>query len=175
LKTLSEIRRNIVAALLLICLAAAYGSQAQKIPGSSLIGKGIGAGAVPTALAIALASFSVLLILQSLLAWRRLLRDPELREAEPDHVEERRRHGRAFGMLAIGIGFALSLGTLGYAPSIALLMLATAWYNGLRPSKQLFFFALGGATVCYLIFVQILHIPMPSGSIWRALFTGLFW
>src|SRR5205823_403190 len=87
-KSRAEIRRNIIAALALLCLAAFYGNTAQKIPGSSLIGKGIGAGAVPTALAIALASFSVLLIVQSVLAWRRLTRDA-LPTEEPDKADER--------------------------------------------------------------------------------------
>jgi hypothetical protein len=168
-KSRTEIRRNIIAAVALLGLAGFYGNTAQKIPGSSLIGKGIGAGAVPMALAIALAIFSVLLILQSLLAWRRLARDPDTAEETIDPANERHRHLRALGMLVIGIGFVLILGTLGYALSVCLLLGATAYYNGQAPSKRLVAFAVGGALVCYLMFVHVLHIPMPSG-IWPSLF-----
>ena len=73
-RTRGELTRDLVAALALICLALAYGWQAQQIPGSSLIGKGIGAGAVPTGLAVALGFFSLVLVLRSTLGLRRVRR-----------------------------------------------------------------------------------------------------
>jgi len=169
-RTRGELRRDLVAALALICLALAYGWQAQQIPGSSLIGKGIGAGAVPTGLAIALAFFSVILVLRSTLGLRRLRRAGAPPEEKPPLAQAMRPHVRAFGMLVIGGVFISLLSELGYLVSIALLLGATAWYNGQRKLKSLLAFAVGCALLYDLLFVQLLGIALPPG-IWPKLFA----
>ena len=171
-KSRSELRRDIAAALGLLCLALFYGLKAQQIPGSSLIGKGIGAGAVPTALAVALASFSFILLLRASLGLRRLIRNEAGRDAAGAWREGMRRHRRAFGMLLIGIFFISLLSELGYLVSVALLLVATAWYNGEKRWKPLLLFAAGGALVYDLLFVQLLGISLPSGF-WPVLFGPL--
>jgi hypothetical protein len=171
-KRRSELRRDIAAALGLLCLAFFYGLKAQQIPGSSLIGKGIGAGAVPTALAIALAFFSFILLLRASLGLRRLRHSETGREAAGAWREGMRRHRRAFGMLVIGILFISLLGELGYLVSVALLLAVTAWYNGEKRWRSLLMFAAGGAIAYDLLFVQLLGISLPSGF-WPVLFGPL--
>src|SRR5258708_22656929 len=113
-KRSSELRRDLGAALALLCLALVYGLKAQQIPGSSLIGKGIGAGAVPTALAVALAFFSFVLLLRATLGLRRLRRSATGHGPAGSWRDDMTRHRRAFGMLVIGIAFISLLSELGY-------------------------------------------------------------
>jgi putative tricarboxylic transport membrane protein len=167
-----ELKRDIVAGIGLLALALAYFIGAQRIPGSSLIGKGIGAGAVPTALAVALAFFSTILILRSLLGLRRLARAGMPSAPRLPLAQSLRPHVRAFGMLVIGIGFISLLSELGYVVSVALLLAATAWYNGQKNLKALLLFAIGAAIAYDLLFVQLLGIALPPG-IWPTLFAPL--
>lgn len=166
-----ELKRDLIAAIGLLLLALAYGLKAQTIPGSSLIGKGIGAGAVPTGLAVALASFSVILLLRSALALRRLA--PAAPVERQPLAERLRPHRRALGMLIIGMVFVSLLEYTGYALAVALLLAATAWYNGQSKLKPLLLFAAGGAIVYDLLFVHVLGVTLPPG-IWPALFPSLF-
>jgi putative tricarboxylic transport membrane protein len=171
-QTRSELRRDLVVSLGLLCLAVAYGVKAQQIPGSSLIGKGIGAGAVPTALAIALGCFSLMLLLRATRGLRRLGGETRLTGPKTAWRETMKPHLRAFGMLIIGIVFISLLEELGYLVAIALLLAATAWYNGQKQLKPLLLFAVGGAIAYDLLFVQLLGIALPSGF-WPTLFAPL--
>lgn len=167
----TELKRDIVAALALLLLALAYGAKAQAIPGSSLIGKGIGAGAVPTGLAIALAGFSLILLLRSARALHRQRREGAAAAAPAAPLGARLRpHARALGMLLIGIAFVSVLEFVGYALAIALLLAVTAWYNGEKRIKALLLFAAGGAIVYDLLFVHLLGVTLPAG-IWPQLFA----
>jgi hypothetical protein len=172
-KTHAELKRDLFAAIGLLALAIAYGWGARQIPGSSLIGKGIGAGAVPFALACALAFFSLVLMLRSTLALRRLTPATGPAAKRPSLIEMLKPHRRAFGMLVIGAVFISLLEELGYAISIGLLLLATAWYNGQNKIRPLILFAVGGAIVYYLLFVQLLEIPLPTGF-WPQAFPSIF-
>ena len=162
-RTRSELRRDLAASLALLLLALLYGLKAQQIPGSSLIGKGIGAGAVPTGLAVALAFFSAILMLRSLLGLRRHDRTGAAREPQAALAARLRPHLRAFGMLVIGGGFIAVLSELGYLVSVALLLGTTAWYNGQKNPKALLAFAIGCALLYDLLFVHLLGIALPPG------------
>jgi putative tricarboxylic transport membrane protein len=75
-------------------------------------------------------------------------------------------------MLLIGMGYLAVVGTIGYLPAIALLVLATARYVGRPWSAELFLVAGSGALLYYLLFVRLLDIPLPPGiwpGLWRAL------
>ena len=116
-----------------------------------------------------LGGLAVLLILRALIA-------PSPSEAgdataaSEARADAMRRHGRAIGMLLIGVGYLLVVTTLGYAVSIALLMAATALYNGGGRSWRIVLFAIVGAAAFHLIFVVFLGIPLPLG-IWPALIS----
>jgi cell division protein FtsW (lipid II flippase) len=92
--------------------------------------------------------------------------------SRPPWRETMRPHFRALGMLAIGGVFISLLEDLGYLVSIALLLAATAWYNGQKTLKPLILFAIGCAIVYDLLFVQLLGIALPPG-IWPKLFAPL--
>jgi hypothetical protein len=70
------------------------------------------------------------------------------------------------------MAYLVVVGSIGYLPAIALLMLATARYMGRPWSAQLIALALGGACLYYLIFVRLLGIPLPPG-IWPGVWRGL--
>ena len=169
-----ELKRDIVAAIGLMVLALAYGLKALTIPGSALTGKGLGAGAVPSALAIAMGLFALMLLLRSARGLRRFARTQTAMTASPVPWAERLRpHHRALGMLGIGIAFVILLEFTGYGLAIGLLLAATAWYNGQRKLKPLLLFAAGGAVVYDILFVHVLGVTLPQG-IWPALFPSLF-
>jgi putative tricarboxylic transport membrane protein len=156
-------------ALGLIVLAGLYWLGADQIRVSRLEGI-VGAQAVPKGLAVSLAILSVLLIAQDLLRTRRTaVVTPGGEEGE---VSGTHAHLRAAGMLLIGIGYLAVVGTIGYLPAVALLVLATAFYLGQSLSARLVLLAVGLAVLYYLIFVRLLGIPLPPGiwpGVWRAL------
>src|SRR6185312_16449283 len=114
-----QLKRDMVAAIGLMLLALAYGLKALTISGSSLTGKGLGADAVPSALAIAMGLFAFLLLLRSARALYRLA--PSAAAPQAPLAERLRPHRRALVMLAFGIIFVNVLEYTGYALAIALL------------------------------------------------------
>ncbi|MGH6945562.1 MAG: tripartite tricarboxylate transporter TctB family protein, partial [Geminicoccaceae bacterium] len=131
----------------------------------------VGAQAVPKGLAISLAILSALLIAKDLWHGRRALRAAGEPDGDTDPGSTHA-HLRAAGMLLIGIGYLAVVGTIGYTPAIALLVLATALYMGRRLSARLVLLAIGGGLLYHLIFVRLLGIPLPSG-IWPGVWRGL--
>jgi len=159
------VTKDRIVALGLILVAGLYWLGADQIRVSRLEGI-VGAQAVPKGLAVSLAVLSVLLIGQGLLR-RRAAGPPGDADVGCAHP-----HLRAAGMLLIGIGYLALVGTVGYGPTIALLVLATALYLGESPSARLVLLAAGLAVLYYLIFVRLLDIPLPAGvwpEVWRAL------
>ncbi|HEX5078864.1 MAG TPA: tripartite tricarboxylate transporter TctB family protein [Geminicoccaceae bacterium] len=158
--------RDTSVALGLIVVAGLYWLGADQIRISKLEGI-VGAQAVPKGLAIGLAVLSVLLIGQQLARPRRA--------AAPDGEIEAggaRAHLRAAGMLLIGMGYLAVIGSIGYMPSVALLVLVSALYLGQSLSVRLVLVAVGLAVLYDLLFVRLLGIPLPAGiwpAAWRAL------
>jgi hypothetical protein len=138
----------------LLLLAGLYWLGAGQIKVSRLEGI-VGAQAVPKGLAVSLALLSVVLLVQD-----RLRARPA---AGPDEGGGREGGRRALGMLLIGAGYLLVIGTLGYLPAVALLILATARYVGRPWSLELVAVAAGGAVLYWLVFVRLLGIPLPAG------------
>ncbi len=159
--------RDTNVALGLLALSGLYWLGADQIKVSRLEGI-VGAQAVPKGLAVSLAILSVLLIAQDL--WRTRRAAPATQETgETDCINARL---RAVGILLLGVAYLTVVGTIGYLPAIALLLLATARYVGRPWSADLFLVALGGAVFYYLLFVRLLGIPLPPGiwpGVWRAL------
>jgi putative tricarboxylic transport membrane protein len=151
----------------LIVLAGLYWLGADQIRVSRLEGV-IGAQAVPKGLAVCLAALSVLLIAQDL--WR--TRRAGAAGVEAGEVSGSYAHLRAAGMLLIGVGYLTLIGTIGYVPAVALLVMTTALYLGQSLSTKLVVVAVGLALFYDLMFVRLLGIPLPPGiwpGVWRAL------
>ena len=77
-------------------------------------------------------------------------------------------NSKALGTLALGVGYGAVLPWLGYAGSIALLLVATAAYQGAGLNRRVFLIALFGAAFLWALFVWTLGIPQPTG-IWSSL------
>jgi putative tricarboxylic transport membrane protein len=172
MKIQGAFRRDLVGAGICLALAGAYWVGATHIHKSSLIGKGVGADALPRGLAIALAVLSVILILQALFQ-RRKGPLPEDAPATRDQLAEaRHKHLRASGMFLIGLGFLLTVGYVGYIPAIFAMTCITAVYNGRPMSWRIAGIAAMVTVVLYVLFDVVLKIPMPEGiwpQIWRAI------
>jgi hypothetical protein len=158
-----------------LAFAIVYWIAADGIRISPLDGPVTAAG-LPKSLAYALGMLAVLLILRSL-ALKRTKGGEPVRAADaapPDDAERPAlyRHLRALGMLAFGIGYLLVVPYVGYPLAIVCLMLGVAVYIGARFGAKTAAIAGLGGLFFYLLFVQILDIPLPEG-IWPTLFGTL--
>jgi hypothetical protein len=66
-------------------------------------------------------------------------------------------------MLAIGVAYLLVVPWLGYLLSLASLIAATASLQGRGVDRWVIAVAIGGAVVCWLLFVLLMRIPQPAG------------
>ena len=163
-------RRDLIGAILALVLAGAYGYGASQIHKSSLIGKGVGADALPKGLAITLAILSLVLVLQILWERRKGLLPKDAPAKPAELAEARHKHLRAFGMFLIGLVFLLVVGYVGYIPAIFALFCVVVVYNGRPMSWRIAAIGAVLTAVFYALFDLILHIPMPSGiwpQVWR--------
>lgn len=71
----------------------------------------------------------------------------------------------ASGVLGIGIAYLLLVPFVGYAPGIALLIFATALYQGAPRTWRLIAVSVGGAAGMWCIFVLLLDVSMPRGTL----------
>lgn len=161
--------KNLYAGAVGLAIAVSYWVGADAIRQSPLSGGGVGAQAVPKLLGVALGGLSALLILQAVVARRRSR--PRVMAATSATGRDSR-HQRALGMLLIGAGYLLVVDVAGYVPALALLIALTAMYNGQRWSAVVAGVAVVGAAVYYVVFVQLLGIPLPPGP-WPALWAAM--
>lgn len=160
--------RGVLAASgLLVVLAVLYWLAADAIPKSSLSGA-VGADGFPKMLAVALALLSIALAGQTLAEMRKRGRSGS--SAEDGKSTNWNSHFRAFGVVAIGAAFLIVLPVLGYAVSVAFLLVGLATYSGQKLSAGSIVFGVAGAAVFYVLFVHVLNVPLPGG-IWTSLIS----
>ena len=165
-----QLRKDLIGAGLALALAGAYWIGATHIHKSALIGKGVGADALPRILGIALAVLSLILVAQSLYQRRKGPRPEDAPASAEELAEARHKHLRAAGMFLIGLVFLLAVGWVGYIPAIFAMICVTAVYNGRPMSWRIAAMAAVLTAVFYVLFDLVLHIPMPSGiwpQVWR--------
>lgn len=169
-----RIPRDVWIGLLALAFSAWYWRAAGDIPISPLDGI-VNAAAVPRALAVAMMVFAAILILRALALealYLRAARRAQGPVADRPEEEGRRftpmQHLKAIGIVVIGIVYLLVLPWLGYLPSVVLLVTATSVYIGARAGAYTLGVATGLAVIYYLLFVQLLDIPLPAG-IWPGL------
>jgi len=133
-------------------ISAVYYAMARAIP-SSQLADAIGPQALPKAYAVLLALFSLVLI------GRSIARRAEARA----RTSERPPLWRVAGMLAIGAGYIVVAPWLGYALSIAGLLLATTYYQGGAINRQVALVDASGAIFFWFLFVVLMGIPQPPG------------
>lgn len=146
-------RRDLVAAAILLCIAAAYYMASTTIP-SSTLEDGVGPRGLPLVLAVLLALVAIVI------GVRALVTAPVTGEAPKDAEAP---WPRAIGMLVIGALYIPVAGLLGYWLTLLLLMLAVILYEGMKPSWRMAAVAVGGATFFFLLFDVLLGIRVPEG------------
>jgi len=171
---MSFLNRDTWIGLVMLLIAAVYWLEADKIKISPLDGP-IGASGLPKSLAYALGVFAIILIVRS--AFEAMV-TRAASAARQEEVEEKtiadalRPHLRAIGMLVIGVGYLLLVPWLGYTITIAALLLAVSLYIGAALNLRTLLIAMIGGVVYFLLFVQFLGIPLPSGRILGLLGLG---
>lgn len=149
-----------------LALAVVYYLMADAIP-SSLLADGVGPGGMPKAYAVVLGGLSLILLARALVR-RAIVRaeGPGVRREGDDGTVlrvPRIQLIRVGGMLAIGAVYVAVVPWLGYILTLAVLIAATAYYQGGTVTRQLAMVALGGALFFWLLFVIVLSIPQPRG------------
>lgn len=166
-----QIPRDVWLGLGGIAFAGAYWWKAARIPISPLDGA-VNAAAIPIALAYAMILFCIIMILRAIAVEWMFVRAAKAartgtaaqrpKEAGAYYFSSRE-HLRAAGVIVIGIVYLLLLPRLGYIPSIAALFFAMSVYMGAKVGAYTAALAAGIAVFFYVLFVQILGIPLPSG------------
>jgi hypothetical protein len=160
--------RDLIGGIAAIVIGAGYLAMASGLRESALA-DAVGPAGFPTALAWAMIGLGAILVMQALWAVRATrAAHPAPTPADEDLDAEARRSGvagvlRAAGMLGLGIAYLLVIPWLGYIPSIALLIVAAALYQGAALSWRVFAIGIAGALAYWLIFVRLLGIPLPAG------------
>lgn len=166
---MSFINRDTWIGLVMLLVAVVYWLEADKIRISPLDGP-VGASGLPKTLSYALGVLALVLIVRSALGALsgKIEADKQEVERQP-FVDAIRPHLRAIGLLAIGVGYLLLVSWFGYTITIAALLLTVSLYIGAALTPRTVLIAVVGGVFYYLLFVQFLGIPLPSGKI-----PGLF-
>jgi putative tricarboxylic transport membrane protein len=141
-----------------LAIALAYYALADALP-VSLLSDAIGADGLPKSLALGLAVCSALLLGRAVLTRN----TATVAFAFLTHL-------RALGIIALGALYAALAPLIGYGPAVGLLIAATALYFGTALNTRLIVIAAAGAAVFWAMFVHMLGVPMPRGTLWHALF-----
>ncbi|MCY4462496.1 MAG: tripartite tricarboxylate transporter TctB family protein [Albidovulum sp.] len=151
--------------LSMLLAASIYWIEADKIRISPLDGP-VNAAGLPKSLAYALGGLALILVFRSA-ASAALQYRSGVQALAPDVPagERMKPHLRAAGMLAIGIGYLLTVSWLGYIATIIALLLAVSVYNGARLNLRAIAFAVCGGVFFHIFFVEFLGIPLPAGAI----------
>ncbi|HEY4265295.1 MAG TPA: tripartite tricarboxylate transporter TctB family protein [Micropepsaceae bacterium] len=148
-------RKDLVAAAILLCIAAAYYAASTTIP-SSTLEDSVGPRGLPVVLAVLLAMVAIVI------GVRALVTAPVSGEAAKDAEAP---WPRAIGMLVIGALYIPVANFLGYWLTLVMLLLAVILYEGMKPSWRMLAVALGGATFFFLLFDVLLGVRVPEGML----------
>lgn len=149
-----------------LAFAVAYYWLADGIPTSAL-SDAVGPGGLPKSYALVLGGLSLLLILRAAMQRRRAGMSGDV-DGEGRRTQLRMFY-RVAGVLGIGALYVVAVHWLGYVITLALLIAATAYYQGGVLNRQLGVVAIAGALFFWFLFVYVLHIPQPPG-LWPDLF-----
>jgi putative tricarboxylic transport membrane protein len=152
--------RDLVFGSATLAVAAVYYSLTSTIPQSQLADP-TGPQGLPKTYAIVLAALSIVLIARSL---RTANREP----ANHRIPNPGSRIPRVLGMLLIGVAYIIVLPYLGYLLSVAMLIVATTYFQGGKVNGRTLIVALSGAALFWMLFIWLLRIQYPAG-LWPSL------
>jgi hypothetical protein len=134
------VRRDTACAALGLVLAGAYYAAAEALP-ASLLADEVGADGLPKALAVLLAAVSLAI------GWRGMRVDSGAAGGQ---------HLRALGVAGLGAAYVAVVPLAGFAPALALLLLAAMRYYGAPLRLATVVYALLGACALWVVFAQVL-------------------
>ena len=157
-------KRDFLSGGVLVALAAAYYIASGSIAESTLSDE-IGATGLPRLLAMLLALIGLALIARTALVALAARRAGV--PVAPAEEEDGAPLPRAIGLLLIGGAYVVLLPFVGYFLAVALLIAGVALYEGAARSWVLPTAALGGATLYWAIFVKLLSVHQPAGTLFQ--------
>ena len=157
--------KDALSGLVLLAIAGLYYAASGEIADSTLSDE-VGADGLPRMLSILLAGLGLLLLVRSLFA---LWRARANATASTDGGDARL--PRAIGLLLFGAAYVVVLPYLGYVVSIALLIGGIALFERAERPWAVPAIAVGGAVVYWAVFVKLLGVNQPVGSLWQGLLS----
>ena len=157
--------RNLACGLITVFIAFVYLFATSGLR-TSLLGDVVGTAGFPKIIGWSMAIFGLLLVMQSLWAWRRGEMAAGPSGWVPSEAFARgagRAAARAAGVVAIVIAYLALFHPLGYVLSVALMLAATALFLGARATWRVAMVSAIGALVLWLLFGALLQIPLPAG------------
>jgi putative tricarboxylic transport membrane protein len=145
------VNRDGALGLILLAVAAGYYAAADAIPPSTLA-DAVGPGGLPKAYAVVLGALAVGLVARG--------RGP----GGPGPEVSARLLLRVAGLLGLGIAYLVAVPWIGYPAGIAGLIVGTTYYQGGRLDRRVLMVGAAGAAVLWLLFAQVLGIPLPAGA-----------
>jgi putative tricarboxylic transport membrane protein len=153
--------------VMLLALDAAYYWASRAIPDSTLSDE-VGATGLPHLLTLALAGLGIILLVRSLL----ILQPAKAAEADAREADQVSASlPRAVGFLMLGVGYVVIVHYVGYMIGVALLIAAVALYEGAARRWTIPVAAIGGALLYWALFVKLLGVNQPVGTIFHGLFS----
>lgn len=167
--------KDILGGLALLAVAGFYHRASGDIADSTLSDE-VGAAGLPRLLTIALVILAGILIARALLLARSAPKAApavaDTAPAEPADDGDGERDAslpRAFGFLLLGAGYIALLPYVGYVAGVALLIAAVALYEGAPRRWTVPAAAIGGGLLYWAIFVKLLGVNQPVGSLLQGL------
>lgn len=125
---------------------------------SSALADSVGPAGIPKVLGVLMILLGAILCMQATYKYVK-----SAKPIQPEWTGQQIRILRAAGLLLLGVAYLVIVKTLGYALSIAVLIMITTLYQGTMFSWRVPVIAAGGGLALWLIFDRLLGIAMPSG------------
>lgn len=159
--------KDLLSGAALLGIAGVYYLWTSGIADSTLSDE-VGATGLPHALAFVLALLGVILVVRTLLVARAAAQNTAA--TAQDDEDEQASLPRGIGFLLIGAGYVVLLPFVGYILATALMIAAVALYEGAPRTWVIPAAAIGGGILYWAIFVKLLDVHQPMGSIFQGLF-----
>lgn len=163
--------KDLLSGVVLLAVAGTYYTWTTQIADSTLSDE-IGAGGLPKVLAAILAILAVCLIVRTLLSarMRPATAAAAAGNADDEEADENAKLPRAIGFLLFGAAYVALLPFVGYPIATALLIAGIALYEGSPRTWVIPAAAIGGGILYWAIFVKLLGVNQPMGSLFQGLF-----
>jgi len=156
--------KDLISGVVLLAVSGTYYAWSSGIADSTLSDE-VGATGLPHVLSVILAILAVLLIVRAILLSR-----ARTVAAAGDDDEGDAHLPRAIGFLLLGAAYVFLLPFVGYIAGTALLIGAVALYEGAPRNWVVLAAAVGGAVFYWAVFVKLLGVHQPVGSLFQGMF-----